>query len=417
MLLLTLLLACHHAPPETPVPPPIAVAGWDGISHTRVIAALEAAGAVPVEIMEGHLPAEAHGLVLPGGMDLDPLLYGELRGEDLVLEPLTRQHQDLSLAREALTTGVPVLGICLGAQELVVARGGSLVQHIPYEYLDAFDHREVHEVRLEEPLASWYGSPRVKVTSLHHQSADPTDLGQDLSMAAQSLDSVVEAVVAEDHPFAVGVQYHPELQVGDPLFRQLVAAAIQHREEPAPGLPPVDLPLLEPVPACEIVHSPLPDTERRSMAALQKRVTSSFGNHRASYVSGHKHAGIDLRLGYEQPVLAICPGRVVDMHLGFPHRTVVVEHTLADDTVRWSSYKHIIEEQVEIGQIVDEHTVVGRMFSEEEQERAPWRGVHLHFELRTSIADHGTASWTSMSQEELEEYAMYPLDFFEEHLE
>jgi murein DD-endopeptidase MepM/ murein hydrolase activator NlpD len=168
---------------------------------------------------------------------------------------------------------------------------------------------------------------------------------------------------------------------------------------------------------CGTVHNPLLVSDRRSFAALEAAITSRFGDGRRSYKPGHLHAGIDLGTEHGQQVHAICPGRVVDIHLDFPHRTVVVEHHRPDGTVFWSSYKHLEGLLVAVGDDIEEITPVGRTLNPEEQARAGWRGNHLHLEIRIDISDEGTASFTSMSSEELERYARDPLPFFEAELE
>ncbi len=167
---------------------------------------------------------------------------------------------------------------------------------------------------------------------------------------------------------------------------------------------------------CLRVHSPLPAQDRRSFAELDARISSGFGDGRRSYRPGHLHAGIDLRTRASEPVHAICPGRVADVHLAFPHLTVVVEHTSEQGQRFYSSYKHVAELQVAVGDRVEETTQLARVFDEQEQRSAPWSQNHLHFEIRRSIEDGGVASFASMSMEELERYAMDPRIFFRERL-
>lgn len=161
---------------------------------------------------------------------------------------------------------------------------------------------------------------------------------------------------------------------------------------------------------CVDVHSPFADGNRRSFAAFNKRVSSGFGDARRSYVKGHKHAGVDLRTSYGDTVLAMCPGTVVDIHLTSPHRTVVVRHE-GEDGVWFSSYKHVEDVHVKVGDEVTEKTRIGRVFNQREQQDAPWRLNHLHLEIRHNLDDEGTASWMSMRLEELKRYAHDPQTF------
>jgi murein DD-endopeptidase MepM/ murein hydrolase activator NlpD len=164
---------------------------------------------------------------------------------------------------------------------------------------------------------------------------------------------------------------------------------------------------------CAHVLSPFQDPDRASLPTLRKRFGSGFGDARTSYVKGHKHAGLDIKTSYGEAVYAVCPGVVADIHLGYPHRTVVVRHQMPDGATRWTSYKHVEDVGVAVGDAVDTDTRIGRVFTKAEQAGAGWKLNHLHFEVRTSIADGGAASWTSMSQAELERFATDPLPFFE----
>ncbi len=189
--------------------------------------------------------------------------------------------------------------------------------------------------------------------------------------------------------------------------------------EPAPPVsqaPPEPPAAPEPEPTCDAVHSPFLDPDRRSLPTLAKRFGSGFGDHRDSYIKGHKHAGLDIKTDFAEAVYAVCPGVVEDIHLGSPHRTVVVRHVMADGTTLWSSYKHVEDVGVRVGQRVGVETKIGRVFDKGEQSTSGWKMNHLHFEVRTSFADGGTASWTSMTMEELRRYATDPRVFFEEGL-
>jgi putative glutamine amidotransferase len=187
--------------------------------------ALHAAGSVPILLRPGEGTAaldRVHGLVLPGGGDIDPRRYGE--------EPTTpprdpdpeREELELELAREAVAIGTPVLGIGLGLQVLTVALGGTLVQH-----LDGHDGDD-HEVRLDpaSALARIVGSTTIKANSRHHQA--PKDLPPLLQPVGKTSDGVIEAV--EGPGFTIGVGWHPETTRDLPnerLLEAFVAAATQ----------------------------------------------------------------------------------------------------------------------------------------------------------------------------------------------
>jgi len=213
--------------------------------------ALVAAGALPVHLVP--LPQEGlaqvidrlDGIVLTGGLDINPATYGEDPHPTVALLPRERQEFDFAVAREALRRRVPLLGICLGAQELNVVLGGSLVQDIPSEVEGQVTHRNrepeairqgAHPVTLVEGtlLAQLYERQTFNVTSLHHQAVER--IGEGLVVAARSPDGVTEAFVHPQHPFLVGVQFHPELQhepegLHAPLFQAFVDASRRYRAQ------------------------------------------------------------------------------------------------------------------------------------------------------------------------------------------
>ena len=135
----------------------------------------------------------------------------------------------MALVRAALDAGLPVLGICRGMHILNVARGGTLIQHLP----DAVGHSghapdpvrmSPHEVHLNasSTVGTLLGS-RNRVPALHHQAVQQT--GEGLVTVAWADDQVIEAIELPGHPFAVGVQWHPEEGDDLRLFEALVSAA------------------------------------------------------------------------------------------------------------------------------------------------------------------------------------------------
>lgn len=155
------------------------------------------------------------GLLLLGGGDVDPGRYGdETRHADLWGVSEKADECELTAARDALSLGVPVFGICRGMQVLNVASGGSLVQALPDSEIvhrDAEDGPVMvhHPVRIEEGsrLRAILESTEPDVTSGHHQGVK--SLGEGLKVAARSADGLVEAIEHED-TWALGVQWHPE---------------------------------------------------------------------------------------------------------------------------------------------------------------------------------------------------------------
>lgn len=175
------------------------------------------------------------GLVLTGGRDYDPASYGEPRHPATQLLDPRRTAFDLALARAARARGLPILGICGGAQLINIACGGTLLQHIPDAFGTAINHQwgdgdePFHDVEVvpDSRLAGIVGGGRLRVNSSHHQAVGR--VGQGLRVVARAPDGTVEAIEGTGEPFLLGVQWHPERMRTRPdqmaLFRALVEAA------------------------------------------------------------------------------------------------------------------------------------------------------------------------------------------------
>lgn len=192
--------------------------------------AVVAAGGIPVNIPFDVdvriLVDRLDGVLLTGGTDVDPDVYGADRHpEVLALEP-ERDKLEIALYRNARDSNVAVLGVCRGLQLMNIAHGGTLHQHVPEHSRYDVDHATaVHGVRFVpgSALAGLYGDD-LHVNSLHHQAVD--QLGDGLTITARSDDGVIEGLELDSR--AIAVQWHPELLDGrdtDPLFGWLVDAA------------------------------------------------------------------------------------------------------------------------------------------------------------------------------------------------
>jgi putative glutamine amidotransferase len=185
------------------------------------ITSLEKAGA-RVKVLEpgrDPLPAaleECDGLLLTGGVDVDPAEYGEAPHPTVELDP-ARDDYELALARLAIEKDMPLLAICRGSQVLNVAAGGSLIQDLPSQHPGAIGHAVTeskdaiaHDVAIAPGtcLSVLLGSPTIAVNSRHHQSVK--DAAPGFVVSATSPDGVVEAIERPDATFCVGVQWHPE---------------------------------------------------------------------------------------------------------------------------------------------------------------------------------------------------------------
>jgi putative glutamine amidotransferase len=181
--------------------------------------------------------AGVDGLMLLGGHDVDPSLYGE--SAHALFEAATpgRDAFELALARTAVARELPLLAICRGLQVLNVALGGSLVQDIPSQLTTPLDHairlpkdHLAHIVairrgsRLEAALGPAADATTCAVNSRHHQAVKA--LGHGLIAAATAADGVIEAAEHEELPFCVGVQWHPENFYATGRFQSLFDAFV-----------------------------------------------------------------------------------------------------------------------------------------------------------------------------------------------
>lgn len=210
--------------------------------------AVRRAGAIPWLIPPGEprvleLLAHLDGLVLSGGGDVDPDLYGG-RKEHPQLYGVHKERDatELELARAAFEQKLPTLGICRGCQVINVAFGGSLIEHLPDEVGDGLAHRGVgpgtsslHPVELTpgSRVAAIVGELHPRTASSHHQALRRVASG--LDVVAWAADGTIEAVERADHPFYLAVQWHPEETAAvDPgqqrLFDALAAAALAYRK-------------------------------------------------------------------------------------------------------------------------------------------------------------------------------------------
>lgn len=145
-------------------------------------------------------------LILLGGRDVNPFLYGELI-IDAQRPDVNRDKIEWLLVRRAMTKQIPMMGICRGCQMINIAHGGSLYQDI-YTHLGIdHPHGERHPIKVVGPLAKKI--PSKVVNSLHHQSIKTVPYS--FKVAATSLDGVIEAIY---RPGVLGIQWHPELMVG-----------------------------------------------------------------------------------------------------------------------------------------------------------------------------------------------------------
>jgi putative glutamine amidotransferase len=149
----------------------------------------------------------AHGAVVPGGADLDPATYGQIRDERTENTDPTQDAYDIAFTTALLDLQIPYLAICRGMQVLNVALGGTLVQHLTETTVG--HGQAMHRVTLDDgcATATAMGGHTFDVSSYHHQSVD--QLGDGLRVVGRADDGCIEAVEHHNAPL-MAVQWHPE---------------------------------------------------------------------------------------------------------------------------------------------------------------------------------------------------------------
>ncbi|HEX6088125.1 MAG TPA: gamma-glutamyl-gamma-aminobutyrate hydrolase family protein [Thermoanaerobaculia bacterium] len=216
--------------------------------------AVRRAGAIPLVIPPQPENAEEllsrlDGVLLAGGFDCDPAVYGEECHPSCERMDTRRQENDLALAAAARRHNVPTLGVCLGLQVMNVAAAGTLIQDIESQHDTEIRHASIpedrarHDVIIEQGthLAGMLPATELNVNSSHHQAVKT--LGQGLRVTAHAPDGIIEGVEDPRHPFYLGVQWHPEDMTGEEsassLFGAFIEAARQHAQQRAAEMSPV----------------------------------------------------------------------------------------------------------------------------------------------------------------------------------
>jgi len=208
----------------------------------RYICAVERAGGVPVTLaplqeqrLVERYACQLDGLIVSGGKDMPPALYGEETHPET--DPLSEERPlfEIQLVRLFHEMDKPVLGICYGCQLLNVALGGSLIQDIPSQIGNLVKHRRqssqqpharhVVSIRPDSRLGRTLGATEVEIVSSHHQAVKQR--GTHLRVAALAPDGVIEAIELEDARFFVGVQWHPEMDPEAEATHRLLRAFIE----------------------------------------------------------------------------------------------------------------------------------------------------------------------------------------------
>lgn len=209
------------------------------IQHTcgeNYLYSVEKAGGIPLilpiyddpEAVERYADM-CDGYIVPGGIDVNPLTYGEPPHPLTAMSRLDYDQFELHMIKALLERKKPVLGICRGIQIINVAFGGTLYQDVSLHPGETYKHMQAetmpggvsHKVLIDNPsiLGSLYGD-ELYTNSFHHQALK--DIGKGLKVTAKAEDGIVEAVEAEDHPFLLAVQWHPEVFIkceDNPMLR------------------------------------------------------------------------------------------------------------------------------------------------------------------------------------------------------
>ena len=184
------------------------------------------------------------GILFSGGEDVDPALYDEPTRHESVHVDRARDDFEFALLDAAMDRRLPIFGICRGIQMINVKFGGTLIQDIPSDTELERDHRQTgsrseltHSVTVTEPESALANvvAGSCRVNSLHHQAIKR--VGRGLKVTAHSEDGLVEAVeAADDYPFLMAVQWHPEELVDHPDQRQIFEQFIAKCRERAAQL-------------------------------------------------------------------------------------------------------------------------------------------------------------------------------------
>ncbi len=223
-------------------------ASGDSVTDTRFVLsssyvdAITSAGGIPLLLPPALNPdavaryAElCDGFLFTGGRDINPSRYGNEMSTYTKLVNPRRENFDFALIDAVLAAKKPILGICLGSQELNVALGGSMIQDLPTETSSTVAHKPGNvenyahfvEVTTGTKLQDITGTTTLQVNSSHHQACDR--LGSGVLVMARAPDGIVESFQVENQPFAMGVQWHPEHLTTAPehlaVYEALVKAA------------------------------------------------------------------------------------------------------------------------------------------------------------------------------------------------
>lgn len=207
------------------------------------LSAIKDAGGIPIIIPPlldaneiDELLSKANGILVPGGNDINPKLYGETPDSSCSQFVPIRDSFEPIIIRETLSRDIPFLGVCRGAQMLNVALGGTLNQSIKTETINHWQQepydKPKHLVKLipNGKLNQIVTTNELSVNSIHHQSIN--QLGRDVEIEAIAPDGIIESISYSPNRFAIGVQWHPEMLHNDISSRLIFKAFVETARKP-----------------------------------------------------------------------------------------------------------------------------------------------------------------------------------------
>ncbi|KDR93761.1 putative glutamine amidotransferase [Peptoclostridium litorale DSM 5388] len=179
------------------------------------------------------------GIVISGGIDINPMFYGDEPMEKTGYFNTKQDFFDVELTKKAIQSHVPILGLSRGIQIINVALGGTLYQDVSYMEKRALKHMQEskrseksHCISIEKDskLYEIFGEEKIFVNSFHHQAIK--DIGKGLKVSARASDGVIEAVELEGEDFVMGVQWNPEFMADEyeeqeGIFKKFVEMTVQ----------------------------------------------------------------------------------------------------------------------------------------------------------------------------------------------
>ena len=219
--------------------------GWSSALSNKYSSGVFEAGGAPVlfpnvggETLVDDFLGKVDGLLLSGGLDINPLLFGEQPEKDLGGIDPERDKLELALIRAAMKKRIPIFGICRGIQALAVAAGGTLQQDVHRKTKTGMKHMQVaagetatHDVEIKKSsrLHGILRKTKTLVNSYHHQSVAEAPKG--FKITANAPGGVIEAIEFDGDYFALAVQWHPEMLLAAEDSKRLFAAFVETAEK------------------------------------------------------------------------------------------------------------------------------------------------------------------------------------------